>query len=52
MLTDEFYLLGYKPCSPLNVNQCFGGTCRLNLQGLRVGQARNQYEADGKEMFL
>jgi hypothetical protein len=21
------------PCSPLKVNQCFGGTCRLHLQG-------------------
>jgi hypothetical protein len=24
------------PCSPLKVNWCFGGTCRLHLQGLRI----------------
>jgi hypothetical protein len=31
--------------SPLKVNQRFGGTCHLHLQGRRIGQARNQYEA-------
>jgi hypothetical protein len=30
------------PCSPLKVNQRFGGTCRLHLQGRRICQARNQ----------
>jgi hypothetical protein len=30
------------PCSPLNVNRRFWGTFRLNLQGRRISQARNQ----------
>jgi hypothetical protein len=29
-------------CSPLKVNRCFGGTCRLQLQGRRISPARNQ----------
>jgi hypothetical protein len=33
------------PCSPLKVNRHFGGTCRLHLQGRRIGQPRNQREA-------
>jgi hypothetical protein len=37
------------PCGPLKVNRCFGGTCRLRLQGRRISQARNQREAGGKE---
>jgi hypothetical protein len=32
------------PCSPLKVNRRFGGTYRLNLQGLRISRARNQRE--------
>jgi hypothetical protein len=36
------------PCSPLNVNNCFGGTCRLNLQGRRKSQVKYQREAGGK----
>jgi hypothetical protein len=32
-------------CSPLNVNQRFGGTCRLILQGRRISLARNQRES-------
>jgi hypothetical protein len=31
------------PFIPLRVNRRLGGTC-LNLQGLRVSQARNQHE--------
>jgi hypothetical protein len=31
------------PCSPLKANRCFGGTCRLCLQGRRMCQARNQF---------
>jgi hypothetical protein len=34
-------------CSPLKVNQCFGGTC-LHLKGWRISQARNQHEAGSK----
>jgi hypothetical protein len=29
------------PCSSLEVNRCFVGTCRLHLQGRRIGQAGN-----------
>jgi hypothetical protein len=32
------------PCSPLKVNQCFGGTCRLPLHGRRICQTRKQLE--------
>jgi hypothetical protein len=32
------------PCSPLKVNQCFGATYRLHLQGLRISQGRDQRE--------
>jgi hypothetical protein len=39
-------------CSLLNINWCFGGTCRLHLQGQRISQARNQCEADSKLCFL
>jgi hypothetical protein len=28
------------PCSRLKVNQCFGGTCPLHIQGQRISQAR------------
>jgi hypothetical protein len=33
-------------CSPLKVNQRFGETCCLHLQGWRVSQATNQQEAE------
>jgi hypothetical protein len=33
------------PCSPVNINRCFGRICRLHLQGRRVSQARNQRES-------
>jgi hypothetical protein len=33
------------PCSPLKINRRFGGTCRLHLQGRRIIQGRNKYEA-------
>jgi hypothetical protein len=33
------------PCSPLKVNQRFGGTSRLHLQGRSISQARNQLPA-------
>jgi hypothetical protein len=36
------------PCSPLKVNQRFGGTCRLQLQGQRISRARNQSESMGQ----
>jgi hypothetical protein len=31
--------------SPLKVNRCFGGTCRLHPQGRRINQTRNQRES-------
>jgi hypothetical protein len=37
------------PCSPLKVNQNFGGTCRLHLQGRKISQARNQRDAGSKQ---
>jgi hypothetical protein len=40
------------PCSPLKVNQRFGGTRRLLLQVGRISQARNQRKAGGKENKL
>jgi hypothetical protein len=38
---EHFYLLDITLCSLVKVNQCFGGTCHLNLQGRRVSQARD-----------
>jgi hypothetical protein len=32
------------PCTPLDVSQSFGETCRLHIQGRRVIQVRNQHE--------
>jgi hypothetical protein len=36
-------------CSPLEVNQRFGRTCHLHIQGKRVGQVRNQHKAGSKQ---
>jgi hypothetical protein len=33
------------PYSPLKANRRFGGTCRLQLQGQGISQARNQRES-------
>jgi hypothetical protein len=38
------------PCSLLEVNQSFRGTCYLHLQGCRVSQARNQHETGSKQL--
>jgi hypothetical protein len=47
------------PCSPSKINLHFGGTCRLDLQGPRISQERNQHEGyikkscvDGADIFL
>jgi hypothetical protein len=37
------------PCSQFKVNRPFGGTRRLQLQGRRISQARNQREASSKQ---
>jgi hypothetical protein len=34
-------------CSPLKVNQCFGGTYRIHLQGRRISRARDQQGLHG-----
>jgi hypothetical protein len=39
-------------CSPLKIDPCFGGTCRLRLQGRIISQARNQHETGRKNRFL
>jgi hypothetical protein len=31
-------------CGPLRVNRCFGGKCRLHLQGRIISQERNQHK--------
>jgi hypothetical protein len=36
-------------CILVKVSQCFGGTYHLLLQDQRVSQARDQYEAGGKQ---
>jgi hypothetical protein len=40
------------PCSPLKINQRFGGTCRFNLQYRRISQARNQHEVGSKHRWF
>jgi hypothetical protein len=35
------------PCSPVNVNRRFVGTCHLHLEGRRVNQARNRPHGGG-----
>jgi hypothetical protein len=39
------------PCSPAKVNRRFGIIFRLNLQGRRLNQARNQQEASSNKMW-
>jgi hypothetical protein len=36
------------PCRPIKDNRCFGGTCRLQLQGWKVSRASNKQEACSK----
>jgi hypothetical protein len=36
------------PCSPLQVNRRFRGTCHLHLRGSKLSQVRNQHEASRK----
>jgi hypothetical protein len=40
---------GIRVCSLLKVMSCFGGTCRLSLQWLRINQAINQVQAGSKQ---
>jgi hypothetical protein len=40
----SYVLWNITPCSPLEVNRYFRGTCRLHLQGRGVSQVRNQRE--------
>jgi hypothetical protein len=39
------------PCTPLKVHLRFGGTYRLRLQGQKIIRARNQCEADIKQLI-
>jgi hypothetical protein len=36
---------GITPCSPVKVNRRFGRTCRVHVQGGRIGQGRNLCKA-------
>jgi hypothetical protein len=36
--------------SLLNIDRCFGGTCLLSLQGLRMGRAINQNESRKQQL--
>jgi hypothetical protein len=38
------------PCSPVEVNQHFEGTCHLYFLGSRVGQTKNQHKAGSKQI--
>jgi hypothetical protein len=40
------------PCSPLKVNQCFGGISQFRLHCRRISQARQQHEAGSFTCFL
>jgi hypothetical protein len=44
MVVKSIILWDTTPCSLVNVNRLFGGTCRLHLQGWKVSQTRNQHE--------
>jgi hypothetical protein len=48
-LSKSFVFCDITPYNPLNVNRHFGGTYFLYLQGLRISQARNNYEAINKQ---
>jgi hypothetical protein len=39
------------PCSPLEVNRRFGGTCHVHFQGRRISHARNHHEKGSKKRF-
>jgi hypothetical protein len=41
--------LAYNSHFSFEVNKRFGATCRLHLQYRRIGQLRNQHEADSKQ---
>jgi hypothetical protein len=40
-----------RPCSPLKVNQRFGGTYRLHIQGRRISRDRTSVKAGGKQLY-
>jgi hypothetical protein len=39
------------PCSPLEVNRRFRGTCHLHLEGRTMNRARNQHGTGSKKSF-
>jgi hypothetical protein len=48
LLSKSVVFWNITPCSPLKVNRCFGGTCRLYLKGRRISPAGNQCESRGQ----
>jgi hypothetical protein len=40
------------PSSPLKVNQCFGGTCHLHLQGQRIINGLHSVTSQKTELFI
>jgi hypothetical protein len=51
VVMKNYILWRIMPCIPLKVNQRFGGTCRLNIQGPRIRGARNQCETSRKHNY-
>jgi hypothetical protein len=49
VVTKTLIFWDITPCSPLKVNQLFGGTCRLHCKSRKISQARNQHEAGSKQ---
>jgi hypothetical protein len=45
LLVKSSILWDITACSPLKVNQSFGGTCRFLFQGRKINQAISQHEA-------
>jgi hypothetical protein len=45
VVLKSFVFWDRTPCSPLKVNRRFGEIYRLHIQGRRISQERNQYEA-------
>jgi hypothetical protein len=40
------------PFSPLKIDRRFGGTCRFQLQGLRISKASNNRDVGRKQALL
>jgi hypothetical protein len=51
VLQRDLYPVEYNILLSVGRSQCFRGTCRFQLQGLRISQTRNQHEACNKQSF-